>query len=486
VGYLAHHIRFDTGWILVAQTRTAGYLIPKFPPMKKVENFSLKYYVARWWINFSFKYIFYRRTETRGRHKFRPNDPLMFAPNHQNALMDALVFVTTLPQEPIFLSRADIFKSKFITRLLNFIKMMPVYRIRDGYENLQKNQEVFNRCTEILRTGHSLCIFPEGNHNDKRFFRPLKKGLARIAFEAEDQCDFKLGLKIVPTGIDYSNYDNVRGRLTVSYADPITITDLKDLYRSDPQRAMKELNNRIRINIEPHMIEIPWEDIYSMVMELRVIYGSRFRKLKHMPGRTLFDKFYGDKAMIRLIGSKRETNPEETTLLNRQVTDYWRLLKTHNFRDHIPANAPYSILRLIWNTFILAVGFPLHIYSLINNYHLFRIPAWLSRTYLKDPQFRATGAYVISMAFMMPLSYGLQTLIVGLIFKTWWIWLAYLLSLLPAGLYMLHYMFENRKWRSRMIYTWLLHKKDPDVLRIKELRESIVKQMDEWVGSAPE
>ncbi|MFA6126380.1 MAG: 1-acyl-sn-glycerol-3-phosphate acyltransferase [Bacteroidales bacterium] len=447
--------------------------------MKKVEHFSIGYYIARLWINFSFKHVFYRRTEIRGRHKFRPNDPLLFAPNHQNALMDALVFVTTLPQEPIFLARADIFKSKIVTRFLNFIKMMPVYRIRDGFENLQKNQEVFDRCTEILRSGHSLCLFPEGDHNDKRFFRPLKKGLARIAFEAEDKCDFKLGLKIVPCGIDYSSYENVRGRLTVSYADPITITDLKDVYRTDPQKALKELNNRIRIHIKPHMIEIPWEEIYFMVMDLRVIYGKRFRKLKNLPGRTLFNKFDADKEMINIIGEWHEQQPEQTAALNDQVMEYWKLLKKYNFRDHTPENAPYSLHRLIWNTFILGVGFPLHLYSLINNYHLFRVPAWLARTLFKDPQFRATGAYVISMAVMMPLCYGLQTLIVGLIFKTWWIWLSYFLTLLPSALYMIHYMFENRKWFSRLRFTRMLLKKDPDALRMIELRREILRKMDQ-------
>jgi 1-acyl-sn-glycerol-3-phosphate acyltransferase len=447
--------------------------------MKKVEKFSIGYHIVRLWINFSFKHIFYRRTEIRGRQKFKSNDPLLFAPNHQNALMDALVFVTTLPQQPIFLARADIFNSKFITRLLNYIKMMPVYRIRDGYENLQKNQEVFDRCTEILRSGNSICMFPEGNHGDKRFFRPLKKGLARIAFEAENQCDFKLGLKIVPTGIDYSSYENVRGRLTVSYADPITITDLKDLYHQDPQKAMKELNNRIRIKIEPHMIEIPWEDIYYMVMDLRVIYGKRFRELHHLPSKTLFDKFDGDKAMIRAIGTLRETNPDDITMLNSQVMEYWKLLKKHNFRDHIPASAPYSILRLLWNSFVLAIGFPFHLYALINNYHLFRIPAMLSRKLFKDPQFRATGAYAMSMALMMPVSYGLQTLIVGLIFKTWWIWLAYFFTLLPFGVYMLHYMFENRKWRSRIRFNFMLLKKTPDAARILNLRKEIISKMDQ-------
>ncbi len=451
--------------------------------MKKVEHYTFGYQFVRYWTSFAFKNIFYRRTEIRGRDKFKPNDPLLFAPNHQNALMDALVFVTTMPQQPIFLARADIFKSKIITRFLNFIKMMPVYRIRDGYENLAKNQEVFDRCTEILRTGHSICMFPEGNHGDKRFFRPLKKGLARIAFEAENACDFKLGLKIVPCGVDYSNYENVRGRLTVSYGDPITITDLKDLYHNDPQSALKELNNRIRIHIEPHMIEIPWEDIYYMVMDLRVMYGERFRELKNLPGKTLFNKFDADKEMIRMIGALRETQPEKIAEMNNLVMEYWKLMKKYNFRDHTIEHEPYGPLRMIWNTLILAVGFPLHIYSLINNYHLFRVPMILSRKLFKDPQFWSTGAFVISLLVMLPISYFLQTLIVGLIFKTWWIWLLYWATLLPTSLYMVHYMFENRKWRSRIRFMWMKSRKNKDIKKMVELRKEILGKMDKLMKS---
>jgi hypothetical protein len=185
--------------------------------------------------------------------------------------------------------------------------------------------------------------------------------------------------------------------------------------------------------------------------------------------------------MIGRIGEMRESRPELIEEINQLATEYRGLLKKYNFREHIPARGPYSLLRLVWNTLMVGLGFPLHIYSLLNNYHLFRVPAWLSRTLFKDPQFRATGAYVISMAFMMPVCYGLQTLIVGLIFKTWWIWLAYLLTLLPAGLFMLHYMFENRKWRSRIRYMRMLRRNHPDAKRIVELRKAIVDRMDEVV-----
>lgn len=450
--------------------------------MEKIKTFSPLYEILRPWINFTYKNIFYRRTEVRGREKFKSGEALVFAPNHQNALMDALVFVTTLKQQPFFLSRADLFVKKPIIRFLNFIHMMPVYRMRDGFENLQKNQEVFELCARVLRAGAPLCLFPEGNHNAQRYFRPLKKGLARIAFEAENSTDFTLNLKIIPTGIDYSHYDNVRGRLTVSYGDAITITDLKDTYRTDPQTALKELNNRIRKNIEPHMIEIPWLDIYDSVMDLRQIYGARFRKLRNLPGKKLFDKFEGDKEMIRLIGRKREEDPEGIVWLNDQVTEYRGLMKKYNFRHHIPANAPYGPGKLLVNTLWLALGFPFHLYSLINNYHLFRIPAFLSRKLFKDPQFRATVAYVLSMAVMMPISYGIQILIIGLIFKSWWITLAYLITLLPSGVYMLHYMFWNRKWRSRIRYAWHTSRRNPDVLRIGELHRGILSQMDNWLA----
>jgi len=448
------------------------------PPIKTYSTF---YHLLRFWVRFSYKYIFYRRTEVRGREKFDPNSPLVFAPNHQNALMDALVFVTTLKQQPFFLARADLFKSNFLIKVFTFMKMKPVYRIRDGYENLQKNQEVFEFTTRLLQSGGSLCLFPEGNHNAQRYFRPLKKGLARIAFEAENSTDFNLGLKIVPTGIDYSHYDNVRGRLTVSYGDPITITDLKEVYRTDPQSALKELNNRIRKNIEPHMIEIPWMDIYDSVMELRQIYGARFRELRNLPGRTLFHKFDADKEMIRMIASLRETDPEGIADLNQKVQEYMGLMKKYNFRYHIPARAPYGIGKILLNSLWLALLFPLHVYSMVNNYHLFRIPAMISRKF-KDIQFRATAAYVISMAVMMPISYALFTLIVGLIFNTWWIWVAYLITLLPSGVFMLHYMFENRKWRSRIRFAWHTARKNRDILRISELHKEIHSVMDGWTS----
>ena len=59
---------------------------------------------------------------------------------------------------------------------------MPIYRIRDGVQQLGKNQEIFEQCFSILNKQKALMIFPEGSHNRKRTIRPLSKGFTRILY----------------------------------------------------------------------------------------------------------------------------------------------------------------------------------------------------------------------------------------------------------------------------------------------------------------
>ena len=450
--------------------------------MSKVGQFSYRYQLGRYWINFSFKRIFYRRFEVRGREKLGKNNPLLIASNHQNALMDALVYVTTLRQQPAFVSRADVFSNRLIKTFLTFINMMPVWRIRDGFRSVTNNEQTFNQSTELLARGGALVIFPEGNHDDKRRIRPYKKGLARIAFAAEEASDWKLGLKVVPAGLDYSNYENVRSRLSVGFGDPILVSELRALYEEDPQLAYKELNCRIQEGIAPHMINIPWLDVYPCVLDLRTIYGNRYRDKHNLPNKTLFNKLDADIEMIQKIGVKKEEDSQSMEHLSDLSTQYRRLLKKMDLRDHIPENAPYSTLRILMDSLILLIGFPLFILGFVSNFHLVRIPQYVGRKLFKDPQFKATVAYVLSLVVMLPVCYALQTLIVWWIFHSLWITLAYLVTALPTGLFMLHYTFWLKKLRARIRFMSLRKKKDENVLRLIELRKQIVVQMDQWMA----
>ena len=110
--------------------------------------------------------------------------------------------------QPVFLARADIFKNKFIASLLYFLKILPVYRIRDGFSNLKANDEIFRKTIDVIRNKNGLVILPEGDHAGFRRLRQLKKGICRVAFQAEEAMDFNLNIKIIPVGLEYTNYSD--------------------------------------------------------------------------------------------------------------------------------------------------------------------------------------------------------------------------------------------------------------------------------------
>jgi len=174
--------------------------------VKPLGKYSKGYQFLRAYIHITLRNLFLKDVEVRGIEKIDPKKPIILAPNHQNALVDALLVATSIKQQPVFLARADIFEKPIIVKILRYLKMLPVYRIRDGFDTLKKNEDIFEQCVNFLGGKNTLILFPEGNHANKRHFRPLKKGLARIAFEAESKNDFNLGLQVIPVGVDYSNY----------------------------------------------------------------------------------------------------------------------------------------------------------------------------------------------------------------------------------------------------------------------------------------
>ena len=58
--------------------------------------------------------------------------------------MDPLAVMFSINKQIVFLARADIFKNKIAAKFLHFLKILPVFRIRDGKENLNNNDLTFD------------------------------------------------------------------------------------------------------------------------------------------------------------------------------------------------------------------------------------------------------------------------------------------------------------------------------------------------------
>ena len=144
---------------------------------------------------------------------------VIIAANHTSTLMDALVILRTRKEPTVFGARADIFAKPIVARILRFLRILPLARLRDGAKSVLQNLETFEVIDDVLDNGVPFCLFPEGRHRPMHSLLPIGKGIARIAFaSAEKRRTF-----VVPTGIEHGSFFRYRYPSTVTYGDPIDV-----------------------------------------------------------------------------------------------------------------------------------------------------------------------------------------------------------------------------------------------------------------------
>ena len=240
--------------------------------MKKIQDDSFIYELLRTTVGFVYP-RFFRQIEIRGRENIPSGEPVIFAPNHQNALMDALGVLFYQPEPIVFMARADMFTSELNRKVLKMLKLTPIFRIRDGFENLSKNEVQMDGAIDVLLDRKQLCVMPEGNQGHEHKLRPLVKGLFRIAYMAEQRLNETAHVKIVPVGIDYSYFQHAGADLVVSYGKPIEIKDFLQLYEEGPANALNVLRDNLADAMSNLMQDIKSTVRYDMIYRLSC-YGT--------------------------------------------------------------------------------------------------------------------------------------------------------------------------------------------------------------------
>ena len=162
--------------------------------------------------------IFCRRIVVDRPEMLLQQGPLLLACNHPNSFLDA-VMLDILFGQPIWsLARGDVFKNRFITRLLTSLRMLPVYRVSEGVENLSSNYETFDACKRVFANGGIVLIFSEGRCINEWRLRPLKKGTARLAISSWEQ---GIPLRVLPVGINYNSFRRFGKNVFIHFGEMI-------------------------------------------------------------------------------------------------------------------------------------------------------------------------------------------------------------------------------------------------------------------------
>lgn len=404
---------------------------------ENIEKYSARYALLKSVAGFWHNNVFYRKVIVLGRENINDNDPLIFAPNHQNALMDALAVLFTHKGQPIFLARADIFKRKTIAAILYFLKILPVYRLRDGFSSLKGNDEIFIKTIDVLKNKNGVVILPEGDHAGFRRLRQLKKGICRVAFQSDEATGFSLKIKIIPVCIEFSNYSRFRQVLTVAYGKPIEVSDYYESYKVNPERALNELRSRLSDEMKGIMIHIESEEDYEAIDELRSMINGRFSDDIRMP------KLIRDRILVNKMNQLRSSDPELYSRICSLSLKVKEKAKKLNTSYRLLEKKKHPLGWLIAGMIGIVITFPLFIYGNIFNLTFLEIPNIQVRK-TKDPQFHSSIRYGISLvlAFVFLPAYLILSL---LLFSPWWLGFLIFLTLPISGLFAWNYYLQYRR-----------------------------------------
>jgi len=356
------------------------------------------HYILRAYVRLCLK-LYFRKWQTQGLENVPYNRPVLFVCNHQNAFLDALLVLSPLKRIPWFLARADVFNKEWLSKTLSALHIMPVYRIRDGFNTIKNNEITFNKSAEILLQNQGLLIFVEGNHGEQWMLRPLKKGFARIAFETEISAEWKSKLCIIPVGIQYEKREEMRSRVLVSYGKAIDVAAFQTQYESQPNEGLNALVAEVSQSMQQLLVHITpvekYDAIHHQLMKNRTIHTDLVEQLK------------ADQDLVTNIKSAEIPDPE---IFISKKSKTWKWIN------------------------------PILLYGLINNLITYLIQRFLIKK-VKDQQFKPS-LYFLTAMFILPLSMLLQSGIVHYVFNNGLITVLYALSIPISGI--LGYQFYKK------------------------------------------
>ena len=366
---------------------------------KKIQDYNWLYSFLRHYVDLVLK-LSYRTIRYVGKDRIPKDGAIIYAPNHTNALMDAMVVLAMDRKAKVFVARADIFKNPKIAKILHFLKILPIMRMRDGRDEVRKNNETIEHAVDVLRDKVPFCIFPEGTHQAKYSSLPLAKGIFRIAFQAQELMP-DMPLYIVPIGIRYGNFFRFRSTVRVAAGVPINVAEFRnDCEGLNEQEQMNAMKTLLEERLQDAIFYIPNDENYDSIYEIcAAVVKSRVKHVgRDMDGRMLRGleaHFATNKSTLKLIDRIRNEKPDEAQRLLALGHEASALRRGRKISlSSVSVKNP--ILSRLIMTLFMVVTLPYNLVALILTLPIKGLCAFLF-TKMKDYAFRNSVRYVINL-----------------------------------------------------------------------------------------
>ena len=363
--------------------------------IKKIQDYDSMYSTLFHYVRFSVKQS-YRSILQVGEENIPKDGAIIFAPNHTNTLMDALVVLAYNCQPKVFVARADIFRNRKLAQIFTFLKIMPIMRQRDGISAVKKNQETIDKAVDVLKDRIPFCIFPEGTHQAKYSSLPLSKGIFRIAYQAHDLMP-DVPLYIVPVGIKYGDFFRFRSTIRMEFGKPINVGEfIAENAHMTPQEQTNVLKDLLTERLHSTIFHIPNDEDYTATYEVcNAVEPFEMEKLSHSGKHILEVQHEANKQALKRIEALKESNPEKAKKLLDLGKEASKLRKKKGI-DTESASVKKPLLSRLGRVLLTLITLPYTLPVSVLASPVVLLCQFIF-TKLKDPAFRNSVRFVVNL-----------------------------------------------------------------------------------------
>lgn len=271
--------------------------------------------------------------------------------------MDGVLLSVLLRSRLSLLARGDVFKKLTANKALRSMRLLPIYRMEDGAGNEQaaKNQQTFNECYEIFRKNGMVLIFPEGYCVSERRLRPMKKGAAKMAFEAIEKYP-EMDLQVIPVGMNYSNSGHFREEVCINFGHPIAVQSYMELLKEGKQnKAITDFNTKLYEDLEREMVIIKDSSNDQVGNQYLLMARNQYKPAFFGFFKKTKKRFLAEKRAANDLNHLSETNPESFETFRNNISNYFETFKNLKIKDKYFAIPLFEKILYLIFTIVFAV-----------------------------------------------------------------------------------------------------------------------------------
>jgi 1-acyl-sn-glycerol-3-phosphate acyltransferase len=428
--------------------------------------------------------VFYRRVEIVGIEHIPADGPIILAANHQNALVDPMLLLTTIPRQLIPIAKAPLFRHPLIAPFLHLAGALPVYRRQDEGSDPALNREMFRAAIATLRESGTILIFPEGVSQPEPMLMPLHTGAARMVLSAETADNGNLGIKLLPVGLVFHEPGTFRtGWALVVVGEAVPTGDCIALYRTSPTAAVRRLTDRLTEALRQRIVEANDRE----TLRLLNIVESLWREESGGMTRDAVARTERIQRMMRAYRYLLSREPARVEGFRHRVAQYAKDLELAGLTGRQLAQSyPASVVvrYMLRQGLSLVLGWPLALWGIANHLIPYQLTAGVVRRLRPSPDVEATYK-IVAAVLLYPLCWAAEGWLAWQIGGRWPLGM-FIASIVPTGFFALSWRERLDRFRreARGFFQFLMHR---DLhARLLARRRELMNELTALAGLVPE